>query len=179
MTTPTRGNLVAVITNGTAVLGLGNLGALASKPVMEGQGRSSSSGFADVNSIDIELDTEDVDAFCQAGAGSWGRPSGASNLEDIKAPECFMIEQRLKEEMDYSRLPRRPAWHGGHLCGRPHQRGRCTSRQEDRGRADRAQRGRGGGHRLRRTPEIDGGKAAELHRLRYQGRALARAEPRA
>jgi len=93
-----KGNLVAVITNGTAVLGLGNLGALASKPVMEGKAVLFKR-FADVNSIDIELDTEDVDAFCQA-VRLMGPTFGGINLEDIKAPECFMIEQRLKEEMD-------------------------------------------------------------------------------
>lgn len=94
----TKGNLVAVISNGTAVLGLGNLGALASKPVMEGKSVLFKR-FADVNSIDIELDTEDPDAFCQA-VRLMGPTFGGINLEDIKAPECFIIEQRLKEEMD-------------------------------------------------------------------------------
>ncbi|MEO9823598.1 MAG: NADP-dependent malic enzyme [Paracoccaceae bacterium] len=93
-----KGNLVAVISNGTAVLGLGNLGALGSKPVMEGKAVLFKR-FADVNSIDIELDTEDVDAFCQA-VRLMGPTFGGVNLEDIKAPECFIIEQRLKEEMD-------------------------------------------------------------------------------
>ena len=93
-----KGNLVAVISNGTAVLGLGNLGALGSKPVMEGKSVLFKR-FADVNSIDIELDTEDPDAFCQA-VKLMGPTFGGINLEDIKAPECFIIEQRLKEEMD-------------------------------------------------------------------------------
>ncbi len=93
-----KGNLVAVISNGTAVLGLGNLGALGSKPVMEGKSVLFKR-FADVNSIDIELDTEDVDAFCDA-VRLMGPTFGGVNLEDIKAPECFIIEQRLKEEMD-------------------------------------------------------------------------------
>jgi len=93
-----KGNLVAVISNGTAVLGLGNLGALASKPVMEGKAVLFKR-FADVNSIDIELDTEDPDAFCDA-VRLMGPTFGGINLEDIKAPECFIIEQRLKEEMD-------------------------------------------------------------------------------
>ncbi len=93
-----KGNLVAVITNGTAVLGLGNLGALASKPVMEGKAVLFKR-FADVNSIDIELDTEDVDAI--VNAVKLMEPTfGGINLEDIKAPECFIIEQRLKEEME-------------------------------------------------------------------------------
>ncbi len=93
-----KGNLVAVISNGTAVLGLGNLGALASKPVMEGKAVLFKR-FADVNSIDIELDTEDVDEFVSA-VRAMGPTFGGINLEDIKAPECFIIEQRLKELMD-------------------------------------------------------------------------------
>ncbi|MGV6849822.1 MAG: NADP-dependent malic enzyme [Marinibacterium sp.] len=93
-----KGNLVAVISNGTAVLGLGNLGALGSKPVMEGKAVLFKR-FADVNSVDIELDTEDPDAFCNA-VRLMGPTFGGINLEDIKAPECFIIEQRLKEEMD-------------------------------------------------------------------------------
>ncbi len=93
-----KGNLVAVISNGTAVLGLGNLGALGSKPVMEGKSVLFKR-FADVNSIDIELDTEDPDEFCNA-VRLMGPTFGGINLEDIKAPECFIIEQRLKEEMD-------------------------------------------------------------------------------
>ncbi|SLN24714.1 NADP-dependent malic enzyme [Pseudoruegeria aquimaris] len=94
----TKGNTVAVISNGTAILGLGNLGALASKPVMEGKSVLFKR-FADVNSIDIELDTEDPDAFINA-VKLMGPSFGGINLEDIKAPECFIIEQRLKEEMD-------------------------------------------------------------------------------
>ncbi|MEO0486785.1 MAG: NADP-dependent malic enzyme [Pseudomonadota bacterium] len=93
-----KGNLVAVISNGTAVLGLGNLGALGSKPVMEGKSVLFKR-FADVNSIDLELDTEDVDAFVNA-VRLLGPSFGGINLEDIKAPECFIIEQTLKEQMD-------------------------------------------------------------------------------
>ena len=93
-----KGNLVAVISNGTAVLGLGNLGALAGKPVMEGKSVLFKR-FADINSIDLEVDTEDADAFCNA-VRLLGPSFGGINLEDIKAPECFIIEQRLKEEMD-------------------------------------------------------------------------------
>ena len=93
-----KGNLVAVISNGTAVLGLGNLGALGSKPVMEGKSVLFKR-FADVNSIDIELDTENTDEFCKA-VKLMGPTFGGINLEDIKAPECFVIEQRLKEDMD-------------------------------------------------------------------------------
>jgi malate dehydrogenase (oxaloacetate-decarboxylating)(NADP+) len=92
-----KGNLVAVISNGTAILGMGNLGALASKPVMEGKAVLFKR-FADVDSIDIELATEDPDAFIEAVALM--EPSfGGINLEDIKAPECFVIEQALRERM--------------------------------------------------------------------------------
>ncbi|WP_379548802.1 NADP-dependent malic enzyme [Qipengyuania sp. DSG2-2] len=93
-----RSNLVAVISNGTAILGLGNLGALASKPVMEGKAVLFKR-FADVDSIDIELDTEDPDKFIEAVALM--EPSfGGINLEDIAAPECFIIEQALRERMN-------------------------------------------------------------------------------
>ncbi len=94
----TRGNLVAVISNGTAILGLGNLGALASKPVMEGKSVLFKR-FADVDSIDLEVDTEDADAFINC-VRYLGPSFGGINLEDIKAPECFIIEQRLRELMD-------------------------------------------------------------------------------
>ena len=89
----TRSNLVAVISNGTAILGLGNLGALASKPVMEGKSVLFKR-FADVDSIDLEVDTEDADKFIDA-VRYLGPSFGGINLEDIKAPECFIIEQRL------------------------------------------------------------------------------------
>jgi malate dehydrogenase (oxaloacetate-decarboxylating)(NADP+) len=94
----TRGNMVAVISNGTAILGMGNLGALASKPVMEGKAVLFKR-FADVNAMDLELATEDPEAFIQA-AKLVGTGFGGINLEDIKAPECFIIEQRLKDELD-------------------------------------------------------------------------------
>jgi malate dehydrogenase (oxaloacetate-decarboxylating)(NADP+) len=93
-----KGNLVAVISNGTAILGLGDLGALASKPVMEGKSVLFKR-FADVNSIDLEIDTKDVDAFI--GAVRYLGPTfGGINLEDIKAPDCFIIEEKLRELMD-------------------------------------------------------------------------------
>jgi malate dehydrogenase (oxaloacetate-decarboxylating)(NADP+) len=92
-----KGNLVAVISNGTAILGMGNLGALASKPVMEGKAVLFKR-FADVDSIDIELASEDTDALIEAIAMM--EPTfGGINLEDIKAPECFIIEQTLRERM--------------------------------------------------------------------------------
>jgi len=93
-----KGNLVAVISNGTAILGMGNLGALASKPVMEGKAVLFKR-FADVDSIDIELASEDTEALIEAIAMM--EPSfGGINLEDIKAPECFIIEQALRERMN-------------------------------------------------------------------------------
>ncbi len=93
-----RGNLVAVISNGTAVLGLGSIGALASKPVMEGKAVLFKK-FADIDVFDIEVDTTDTDAFVEAVALL--EPTfGGINLEDIKAPECFEIERRLKERMN-------------------------------------------------------------------------------
>ena len=87
-----------MISNGTAILGLGNLGALASKPVMEGKAVLFKR-FADVDSIDLEVDTEDVDEFINA-VRYLGPSFGGINLEDIKAPECFIIEERLRELMD-------------------------------------------------------------------------------
>ena len=93
-----KGNLVAVISNGTAVLGLGNLGALGGKPVMEGKAVLFKR-FADVDGIDIEVSTEDVDEFVNS-VRYLGATWGGINLEDIKAPECFVIEQRLRELMD-------------------------------------------------------------------------------
>jgi len=94
----TRSNMVAVISNGTAILGLGNLGALASKPVMEGK-CALFKRFADVDAIDLEVDTEDPEAFVNA-VRYLGPSFGGINLEDIKAPECFVIEERLRELMD-------------------------------------------------------------------------------
>ena len=93
-----KGNMVAVISNGTAVLGLGNLGAVASKPVMEGK-IALFKRFADVDGIDLEIGTEDVEEFVNA-VRYLGPGFGGINLEDIKAPECFIIEQRLRELMD-------------------------------------------------------------------------------
>ena len=94
----TRGNLVAVISNGTAILGLGNLGALASKPVMEGKAVLFKR-FADIDAIDLEVGTEDVDEFINA-VRFLGPSFGGINLEDIRAPDCFIIESRLRELMD-------------------------------------------------------------------------------
>jgi malate dehydrogenase (oxaloacetate-decarboxylating)(NADP+) len=93
-----KGNLVAVISNGTAVLGLGDIGCLASKPVMEGKGLLFKA-FADIDVFDIEIDKTDVDGFVET-VKAIAPTFGGINLEDIKAPECFEIERRLKEELD-------------------------------------------------------------------------------
>ncbi|WP_455479486.1 NADP-dependent malic enzyme [Bartonella sp. B23] len=94
----TKGNLVAVISNGTAILGLGNLGALASKPVMEGKAVLFKR-FADIDAIDLEVDTNDTESFINL-VRHLGPSFGGINLEDIKAPECFIIESRLREIMN-------------------------------------------------------------------------------
>ena len=93
-----KGNLVAVISNGTAILGLGNLGALASKPVMEGKG-ALFKRFADIDGIDVLVSTEDPEAFINC-VRYLGPSFGGINLEDIKSPDCFIIEDRLKELLD-------------------------------------------------------------------------------
>src|SRR6202140_834585 len=94
----TKGNFVAVITNGTAILGLGNLGALAAKPVMEGKAVLFKR-FADIDSIDLEVSSEDPDEIINC-VKLLGKSWGGINLEDIKAPECFIIEQKLRELLD-------------------------------------------------------------------------------
>jgi malate dehydrogenase (oxaloacetate-decarboxylating)(NADP+) len=94
----TKGNFVAVITNGTAILGLGNLGASAAKPVMEGKAVLFKR-FADIDSIDLEVSSEDPDEIINC-VKLLGKSWGGINLEDIKAPECFIIEQRLRELLD-------------------------------------------------------------------------------
>src|SRR5438874_3443575 len=93
-----KGNLVAVVSNGTAILGLGNLGAQAAKPVMEGKG-ALFKRFADIDGIDILVDTPDVDAVINC-VRYLGPSFGGINLEDIKAPDCFIIEEKLKELLD-------------------------------------------------------------------------------
>ena len=119
-----RGNLVGVITNGTAVLGLGDIGPLASKPVMEGKGVLFKK-FAGIDVFDIEVAETEVEAFVEAVARL--EPTfGGINLEDIKAPECFEIERQLeKRACRYSGLPRRSARNGD--------RGRCRDSQRAQG----------------------------------------------
>src|SRR3954454_25168129 len=92
-----RGNLVGVISNGTAVLGLGDIGAYASKPVMEGKGVLFKK-FADIDVFDVEVDAKDVDNFCRV-VRALEPTFGGVNLEDVKSPECFIIERRLRSEM--------------------------------------------------------------------------------
>ena len=92
-----RGNLVAVITNGTAVLGLGDIGAYASKPVMEGKGVLFKK-FADIDVFDLEVDAKDIETFCKV-VKALEPTFGGMNLEDVKSPECFIIERRLRSEM--------------------------------------------------------------------------------
>jgi malate dehydrogenase (oxaloacetate-decarboxylating)(NADP+) len=114
-----KGNFVAVITNGTAILGLGNRGALAAKPVMEGKAVLFKR-FADIDSIDIGVSTEDPEEFINA-IKVLGKTWGGINLEDIKAPECFIIEQRLR-----STAPA-PAASPASSCSRRSDCGRTTS----------------------------------------------------
>ena len=97
-----KGNLVAVVSNGTAVLGLGNIGALASKPVMEGKGLLLKT-FADIDVFDIQVDTEDPEEFINTVCNI-APTFGGINLEDIKAPECFEIERRISESVSYTHL---------------------------------------------------------------------------
>ena len=120
-----KGNMVAVISNGTAVLGLGNIGAAASKPVMEGKAVLFKK-FADIDGIDLEIDTEEVDEFI-AAVKLMGPSFGGINLEDIKSPECFIIEQRLREIMDIPVF--HDDQHGNRICGGNFHfliNGRCT-----------------------------------------------------
>src|SRR5689334_17003572 len=123
----TKGNLVAVISNGTAILGLGNLGALASKPVMEGKAVLFKR-FADVDAIDIEVKTEDAQRFIDAV--ELLEPSfGGINLEDIAAPDCFIIEQTLRERMNIPLLPGQPPRTGNHPRGGLNNRGPAPNPQ--------------------------------------------------
>src|SRR5512146_3549474 len=92
-----RGNLVAVVSNGTAVLGLGDIGPWAAKPVMEGKGVLFKR-FADIDVFDINLDAKEIDTFCTV-VKALEPTFGGINLEDVKAPDCFIIEERLKKEM--------------------------------------------------------------------------------
>jgi malate dehydrogenase (oxaloacetate-decarboxylating)(NADP+) len=164
-----KGNLVAVISNGTAILGMGNLGALASKPVMEGKAVLFKR-FADVDSIDIELKTEDVDRFIDAV--ELMEPSfGGINLEDIKAPECFIIEQTLRERMNIPVF--HDDQHGTAIITAAGLINACLLT------GARAQRDQGGGERrgccrdrLHSADQGDGRAARECAHVRPQGHHL-------
>ncbi len=164
-----KGNFVAVISNGTAILGLGNLGALAAKPVMEGKAVLFKR-FADIDSIDLEVATEDPDEFINC-VRYLGASCGGINLEDIKAPECFIIEQRLRELLDI------PVFHDDQhgtaiisaaglinaldLTGRDIDDIKLVLQRRRRRR-----------HRLPRTAQGDGLHAREPDPVRHQGRDL-------
>ena len=115
-----RGNLVAVITNGTAVLGLGAIGPLAAKPVMEGKAVLFKK-FAGIDVFDIEINERDPDKLVDIIA-SLEPTFGGINLEDIKAPECFIVERKLRERCKHPGVPRRPARHCDHRRRGLHQR---------------------------------------------------------
>ena len=167
----TKGNFVAVITNGTAILGLGNRGALAAKPVMEGKAVLFKR-FADIDSIDLEVSTEDPDEFINC-VKLLGKGWGGINLEDIKAPECFIIEQRLRELLDI------PVFHDDQhgtaiiaaagLINALHLTGRDIEHHQAR-----LQRRRRRRHRLPRAAQGDRLHAGESDPLRHQGRDLSR-----
>ena len=143
-----RRNRVGVISNGTAILGLGDLGALASKPVMEGKAVLFKR-FADIDAIDLEVDTSDVEQFINAVR--YLTPTfGGVNLEDIKAPDCFIIEERLRAAMDIPGVPRRSARHRDHHDGRADQRAAAHRTEPERREGGGERRGRRG-HRLSRS----------------------------
>ena len=165
----TKGNFVAVITNGTAILGLGNRGALAAKPVMEGKAVLFKR-FADIDSIDLEVSSEDPDEIINC-VKLLGKSWGGINLEDIKAPECFIIEQRLRELLDI------PVFHDDQhgtaiiaaagLINALDLTGRDI--KIDQARMQRRRRRR---HRLPRAAQGDRLHARQHHPLRHQGRHL-------
>ena len=165
----TKGNFVAVITNGTAILGLGNRGALAAKPVMEGKAVLFKR-FADIDSIDLEVSTEDPDEFINC-VKLLGKSWGGINLEDIKAPECFIIEQRLRELLDI------PVFHDDQhgtaiiAAAGLHQRAR-SHRPRHQDHQAGLQRRRRRRHRLPRTAQGDRLRAREPDPVRHQGRDL-------
>jgi malate dehydrogenase (oxaloacetate-decarboxylating)(NADP+) len=166
-----RGNLVGVITNGTAVLGLGDIGPLAAKPVMEGKGCLFKK-FAGVDVFDIELAERDPDKLIDIIA-SMEPTLGGINLEDIKAPECFYIEQEAVQAHEHSGVPRRPARHGHHLQRRPAQRPGTGGQGHRQGQGRRLRRRRGR-HCLRERDGGPGREARERLHGRLQGRDLRR-----
>ena len=159
-----KGNLVAVISNGTAVLGLGDIGPLAGKPVMEGKGLLFKI-FAGIDVFDIEVNEKDPDKFIET-VKAIAPTFGGINLEDIKAPECFKIETRLKEELDIP-VMHEPARDSYHLRRRLDQRA-GDRREEDRGREDRGEWRRSRFHLLHETIYNVGGKEGKHHHVRQQ-----------
>ena len=165
----TRGNLVAVISNGTAILGLGNLGALASKPVMEGKAVLFKR-FADVDAIDLEVDTEDVDEFVNCGALS--RPVLRRHQSRGHQGAGLLHHREPAARADgHPGLPRRPARHRDHRRRRPDQRA-PSDRPRHRDDQARLQRRRRRRHRLRRAGQGARHAGREHHPLRHQGRGL-------
>ena len=165
-----KGNFVAVITNGTAILGLGNRGALAAKPVMEGKAVLFKR-FADIDSIDLEVSSEDPDEIINC-VKLLGKGWGGINLEDIKAPECFIIEQRLRELLDI------PVFHDDQhgtaiISRRRPAQFAVPDRPQDRGHQARLQRRRRRRHRLPGVAQSDRLQAREPDPLRHQGRDLS------
>ena len=170
-----RGNLVAVVTNGSAVLGLGNIGALASKPVMEGKAVLFKK-FADIDCFDIEVNEADPEKLADIVCAL--EPTfGAINLEDIKAPDCFIVETHLPRADEHPRVPRRPARHRHCRRRGGDQRAAC-GRQEVRGHQDRLDRRRRGGHRLPQHAAEAGRAAREYLALRHSRAGLRGPERR-
>ena len=160
-----KGNLVAVISNGTAVLGLGDIGPLAGKPVMEGKGLLFKI-FAGIDVFDIEVNEKDPDKFIET-VKAIAPTFGGINLEDIKAPECFKIETRLKEELDIPVMHDDQQRDSYHLRRRLDQRA-GDRREEDRGREDRGEWRRSRFHLLHETIYNVGGKEGKHHHVRQQ-----------
>ncbi|VTN96393.1 NADP-dependent malic enzyme [Klebsiella pneumoniae] len=164
-----RGNLVAVVSNGTAVLGLGNIGALAGKPVMEGKGVLFKK-FAGIDVFDIEVDELDPDKFINVVAAL--EPTfGGINLEDIKAPECFYIEQQLRERMNI------PVFHDDQhgtaiISTAAILNGLARRREESFRRADGGLRRGRGGDRLYESAGGAGDAKAQHRGLRFERRYL-------
>ena len=166
-----KGNLVAVISNGTAILGLGNLGALASKPVMEGKAVLFKR-FADIDSIDIEVDTEDPDEFINA-VRYLGPVLRRHQSRGYQGARVLHHRGAPARADGHSGLPRRPARHRDHRRRRPDQRDASDRprHQADQARLQRRGRGR---HRLPRPHQGDRLRARERHAVRHQGRHLPR-----
>ena len=152
-----RGNLVGVITNGTAVLGLGAIGPLAAKPVMEGKAVLFKK-FAGIDVFDIEVEQRDPLKLVELIAAL--EPTfGAINLEDIKAPECFIVERELRQAHEDSRVPRRPARHR-------HHRRRGLPQRAAGGRQGHQEDQDGGERRRRRGARLRGSAARSGHAAR-------------